>query len=187
MTDSSIPDLDAKPRKGLLKKLVLTVVGAAVLGIAGFIAGLFYAGGASAPAQQVLRLLEEAAAEADTPEGAQKVPKELPEEPVFQTSYYEFPDPLTTNLEGSRRFLQVGIGVSTQYDAAVIANVETHTMALRSDMLAVISGFTEEEVAGAEGRTRLATALMEAINARLERLEGFGGIEDVFFPSFVLQ
>jgi flagellar FliL protein len=60
-------------------------------------------------------------------------------------------------------------------------------MALRSDMLAVISGFTEAEVEGAEGRARLAAALRDAINARLEALEGFGGVEDVFFPSFVMQ
>ncbi|KGM88140.1 Flagellar basal body-associated protein [Roseovarius mucosus DSM 17069] len=111
----------------------------------------------------------------------------MPEAPVFETRYHEFPDPLTTNLKSSRRFLQIGVGVSTQYDESVIANVETHAMALRSDMLAVISGFAEEDVEGTAGREALAEALKTAINTRLEALEGFGGIEGVFFPSFVLQ
>ena len=56
-----------------------------------------------------------------------------------------------------------------------------------SDMLAVISTFTEEDLAGTEGRAKLSEALKAAINKRLEKAEGFGGVEDVFFPSFVLQ
>ncbi len=157
---------------------------------------MFHAGGGLSPAEEVLRLIDQgavslpataqgAAAEGEaTPE---RVPRPSPEESAFLTSYYEFPDALTTNLAGSRRFLQVQVGVSTQYDAQVIANIEQHAMAIRSDMLAVISGFPEEGVAGADGRAALAAALAEVINARLTRLEGFGGVEDVFFPSFVLQ
>jgi flagellar FliL protein len=60
-------------------------------------------------------------------------------------------------------------------------------MALRSDMLAVMSNFTEAEVEAEGGRARLSDDLKEAINTRLVGLEGFGGIEDVFFRSFVLQ
>jgi len=38
-----------------------------------------------------------------------------------------------------------------------------------------------------DGRERMAAALRDAINERLEAIEGFGGVEGVFFPSFVLQ
>lgn len=38
-----------------------------------------------------------------------------------------------------------------------------------------------------DGRDKLAAAMKDAVNKRLEELEGFGGIENVFFPSFVLQ
>ena len=103
------------------------------------------------------------------------------------TSYYEFPEPLTTNLKDSRRYLQLGIGLSTQYDQKVIDNVQTHALALQSDILAVISGFTEADVEGVAGREALAKAIEDAVNARLEKLEGFGGIQSVFFPSFVMQ
>jgi len=83
--------------------------------------------------------------------------------------------------------LQLGIGVSTQYDDTVMMNVEAHQLALRSIILGVISDFTEENVKGAAGREGLAAALRDAINAKLEALEGFGGVEEVHFTSFVLQ
>jgi flagellar FliL protein len=189
---------DAAPKKGGgVMRLLKLLLGSAVLVGAGFGGGYFYFANPLSPAQDMLRLIdpaEEAAAEADAhaTEGEgeaapKKLPKPVPEQELFVTSYYSFPDPLTSNLKDSRRFLQVQVGVSTQYDAQVITNVTTHTPALMSDMLAVISTFTEEDLAGTEGRAKLAAALMAAINKRLEKAEGFGGIEDVFFPSFVLQ
>jgi flagellar FliL protein len=83
--------------------------------------------------------------------------------------------------------LQVGIGVSTQYDDTVMMNVESHQLALRSAILGVISDFTEDDVKGATGRDKLAVALRDSINAKLEALENFGGVEEVHFTSFVLQ
>jgi flagellar FliL protein len=187
MSDAALPDLDGRPKGGRIKKLIIWLLAAVVLTGAGFGAGFYYAGDPLSPSQEVLRLIEKDAIEDDTAAGPQRVPREVPQTTQFETSYYEFPDSLTTNLKGSRRFLQVGVGLSTQYDTKVIENVERHTMALRSDMLVVISSFTEEEVEAEGGRERLSERLLEAINARLISLEGFGGIEDVFFRTFVLQ
>ncbi len=188
---SNIEPPDAPPRKGKMKRILGLTVGACVLAGAGFGAGTYMAGERPSPSDEVLRLLDRANSEENAmTDGAgepSKKVKALPEEELFQTSYYEFPDPLTTNLKGSRRFAQIGIGVSTQYDETVIQYVETHAMALRSDMLAILGGVSEEEITGKEGRDALAIQLRDAMNARLESLEGFGGIEDVFFPSFVLQ
>lgn len=191
MTDATLPDVNASPKGGFLKKLIRFVMMVALLAGGGFGAGLYFAGGRLSPSQEVLRLIEQDAADAEAAasaeSGPKKIPKDKPEEPTFQTSYFQFPDDLTTNLRDSRRFLQLNIGVSTQYDAQVITNLETHAMALRSDMLAVISSFSEEEVDGTKGREALSEALKLAVNARLEALEGFGGIEGVFFPTFILQ
>ena len=66
-------------------------------------------------------------------------------------------------------------------------NVARNEVALRSDMLAIVGTFSEEELQDKAGRDRLAEALRGAVNARLQQLEGFGGIEAVFFPSFILQ
>ena len=52
------------------------------------------------------------------------------------TIYYEFPGHLQQTW-GSRKMLQVGIGVSTQYDDTVMMNVESHELALRSTILGV--------------------------------------------------
>lgn len=189
MSDAALPDLDGRPKGGFFKKLITWLLATIVLAGAGFGAGFYYADAPLSPSQEVLRLIEKNAADAAAEEetGPMRVPREMPQTEQFETSYYEFPDALTTNLKGSRRFLQVGVGLSTQYDATVIANVERHAMALRSDMLGVMSGFTEEEVEAEGGRDKLSTRLKDAINARLLELEGFGGIEDVFFRTFVLQ
>ncbi len=171
-----------------MKALFLFILGCG-LAAGGFFAGQYVTRTTMSPADEVLRLIEETGPDGTyaREEEPQRVPRELPDAPLFVTQYYEFPDPLTTNLKGSTRFLQLGIGLATQYDQAVLGNVQTHEMALRSDMLAVLSTFTEEDVEGTEGREALSVALRDAINHRLEQLEGFGGIESVFFPVFVMQ
>jgi flagellar FliL protein len=113
--------------------------------------------------------------------------KETPEVDTFVTSYFEFDGNFTTNLRNSRKFLQLGVGVSTQYDESVIENVEMHQLALRSEILGTIGEFSEEEIQGKAGRDMLAVKMTEAVNAKLELLEGFGGIESVHFTSFMLQ
>ena len=129
---------------------------------------------------------EDAAANEDNG-SPQKQSKDAPEEEVFATIYHEFPGTFTTNLQGSRKMLQIGVGVSTQYDDTVMVNVESHQLALRSVILGVISEFTEEDVKGQVGRDALAAGLRVGINEKLEALEGFGGVEEVHFTSFVLQ
>ena len=94
---------------------------------------------------------------------------------------------MTTNLKNSRKFLQVGIGVSTQYDETVMENVDSHQLALRSEMLSVLSDFSVEQLQDKEGRQAVLDQLRDAMNAKLEELEGFGGVEGVHFTSFVVQ
>ena len=117
----------------------------------------------------------------------QKVSKETPVNETFVTSYYTFADNFTTNLNKSKQFLQISVGVSTQYDETVIENVEEHQMALRSEVLGVIGTYSVEDIDGKLGRDKLADSIMEAINVKLLDLEGFGGVEGVHFTSFVLQ
>ena len=141
--------------------------------------------------QIIERKMEEAdakkLAEEETDLGNSKVAKETPDEEVFVTTYFEFPGTFTTNLMNSRRFLQVGLGVSTQYDDTVMGNVEAHQLALRSEILNTMSEFSEDDVQGKDGREALAAGLRESINAKLVALEDFGGIQEVHFTSFVLQ
>ena len=137
------------------------------------------------PVEEELEEGEEMPEECMGPE--EKVSKEVPSEEYFETMYYEFPATLTTNLKGSRRFLQVGIGISTQYDETVIENIEAHMPALTAEILATLSDYTEEEVAGREARFALAEDLRTTMNTTLTGLEGFGGIEKVHLTSYVMQ
>ena len=201
------PADDGKKKKGgLVKILGLVGAGLGLVGV-GLGAGFFIFGNpAPTPSQEIESIIErklmesgqlappaeeEVAAEgeagAEGEGGPQLNVKEVPEVEVFVTSYYEFPGTFTTNLRNSRKFLQVGIGVSTQYDQTVISNVDSHQLSLRSEILGTIGEFTEEEIQGKSGRDALALRLQAAINAKLEVLEGFGGVEGVFFTSFILQ
>jgi flagellar FliL protein len=117
----------------------------------------------------------------------QKVSKDTPVNETFVTSYYTFADNFTTNLNKSKQFLQISVGVSTQYDETVIENVEKHQMALRSEVLGVMGTYSADDIDGKIGRDKLADSIKDAINLKLDDLEGFGGVEGVHFTSFVLQ
>ena len=187
---------DAEPKAGggLVKKLLIFGGGGLLLITIGLGAGyLIFGGGQPDPSEEIEEIIErkmqerEAAEEEVDNSTPQKMSKDTPEEEVFETIYHEFPGTFTTNLAGSRKMLQVGVGVSTQYDDTVMMNVESHQLALRSVILGVISNFSEDDVKGATGRDKLAAALRDAINGKLEVLENFGGVEEVHFTSFVLQ
>jgi flagellar FliL protein len=190
-------ETEAEPKAGggLIKKLAIFGGGGILLVAVGLGAGFLIFGSAQPdPSEEIEEIIErkmqeraEAEAASDNETEPSKQSKDTPEEEVFETIYHEFPGTFTTNLSGSRKMLQVGIGVSTQYDDTVMMNVESHQLALRSVILGVISDFTEDNVKGAVGREGLATALRDSINAKLEALEGFGGVEEVHFTSFVLQ
>lgn len=132
-------------------------------------------------------IIDEETGECVPDRGPEKVTKETPKKEVFQTLYYEIPGSMTTNLKGSRRFLQIGIGVSTKYDQEILDNVENHLTSLKADILAALSDYTEEMVEGREARKMLSNDLRDVINLKLEELEGFGGIEEVHLTSYVMQ
>ena len=195
-------------------KLILMIVGGIVLLGTGIGVGIFMGGGGDTdPSAEISQIIEkkenpessknedeenidEAAAdcaeeekdeEGNCPTGPKKIPKITPEEEIFATTYYEFPGNFTTNLKESKKFLQISLGVSTQYDEQVMANVDSHQLALRSEILTIMSTFSPTDIAGREGKQKLADSLKEGINNTLVKVEGFGGVENVHFTSFVLQ
>ncbi|MAI77242.1 MAG: hypothetical protein CBC25_08685 [Pelagibacteraceae bacterium TMED65] len=195
-------------------KLILMIVGGVVLLGLGIGLGIFLGGGDDTdPSAEISKIIEkkenpekeendnkkneeelaeecteeEKDEEGNCPTGPKKIPKITPEEEIFTTTYYEFPGNFTANLKGSKKFLQLSVGVSTQYDEQVMVNVESHQLALRSEILTIMSEFSSEDIAGKDGKYNLAEALKEGINEVLVKVEGFGGIENVHFTSFVVQ
>ena len=188
-------NIEPKKNRGILKILGFAFGGLFLVG-AGLGAGFFIFGSTQPdPSEEIEQIIERKMVEAEekkeadeeAEEGETKVAKETPEIDTFMTTYFEFPGTFTTNLMNSRRFLQVGLGVSTQYDDTVMANVEAHQLALRSEILNAISEFSESDIAGKNGREQLAKALTDAINNKLVALEDFGGVTEVHYTSFVLQ
>ena len=177
-----------------LLPIIIGAVGGIVLLLAGLALGFFlFSSPAADPSAEVDEIIEkntegeDEGDEEDDNTTPDKIALDTPENQVFLTTYYEFPGSFTTNLMNSRKFLQISVGVSTQYDDRVMVNVEAHQLALRSEILGTMSEFTEESIQGKAGRQALATSLQDAINTKLTVLENFGGIDEVHFTSFVLQ
>jgi flagellar FliL protein len=105
----------------------------------------------------------------------------------YASNYYAMEKEFTSNLSDSMHFVQVGIAVSTPYDDTVIENIKTNDIAVRSAILMTLSDTPEDQVFSAEGKEKMAKRLTAAINAVLKQKEGFGGISNVYFTSFVVQ
>ncbi len=201
---------------GIVKIAIFAGAGLVLLGIGLGIGALIFGGGSEPdPSAEVSEILEgknpekekkEETSEEDNTEEEGEIEMECVEnsdgeeecvpkkkvkkvnvEEKFLTTYYEFPGNFTTNLKESKKFLQITVGVSTQYDDEVMVNVESHQLALRGIILGVMSEYSEQDIAGREGKQILADAIKDALNIFLEDKEGFGGVEGIHFTSFVLQ
>ena len=196
-------EVEEEPKKSNLLKIIIFVVGGILLIAVGLGIGYFLFGGEPEPdpSAEVNQIIEGKEAEkkktedAENKEGEEegedgiikKNVKAIPEVDSYETTYFEFPGDFTTNLKGSRKFLQVSVGVSTQYDEKVMEVVDSHQLALRSEILSTISDFTEEDISGSDGKKKLSERLMVVLNKKLETLDEFPGIEDVYFTAFILQ
>ena len=196
-------EVEEEPKKSNLLKIIIFVVGGILLIAVGLGIGYFLFGGEPEPdpSAEVNQIIEGKETEkkktedTESKEGEEegedgiikKNVKAIPEVDSYETTYFEFPGDFTTNLKGSRKFLQVSVGVSTQYDEKVMEVVDSHQLALRSEILSTISDFTEEDISGSEGKKNLSKRLIEVLNKKLESLDEFPGIEDVYFTAFILQ
>ena len=196
-------EVEEEQKKSNLLKIIIFVVGGILLIAFGLGIGYFLFGGEPEPdpSAEVNQIIEGKEAEkkktedTENKEGEEegedgiikKNVKAIPEVDSYETTYFEFPGDFTTNLKGSRKFLQVSVGVSTQYDEKVMEVVDSHQLALRSEILSTISDFTEEDISGSDGKKKLSERLMVVLNKKLESLDEFPGIEDVYFTAFILQ
>ena len=105
----------------------------------------------------------------------------------YASTYYALEKDFTSNLQDSVHFVQVGVAVSTPYDDTVITNLKTNDIAVRSAILMALGDTTEEQVMSSDGKRQLQVRLAKAINDTLKQKEGFGGIGNVYFTSFVVQ
>src|SRR5574343_1410547 len=117
----------------------------------------------------------------------EKVKKDSPELTRYEYTYLQLEKDFIANLTGSRKVMSVQIAISTRYDQRVIDNVKKHDMALRATILDVMRQTVDAEISKPEFRKDLAAKVRDAMNSQLEKLEDFGGIEEVHFTSFLVQ
>ena len=105
----------------------------------------------------------------------------------YRTSYYNFTEDFTSNLKNSTGLVQVSLACSTRRDGRVLMWLKKHELAIRSEILVVIADTPEEDVYNPDGKQRLQKRLTDAINKVLVANEGFGGVDAVYFKSFLVQ
>lgn len=105
----------------------------------------------------------------------------------YRTAYYSFEEGFTSNLKDSPGLVQVSLAASTRHDGRVIQWLEMHELAVRSAILVELANTLEDDVYTVEGKERMQVRLAAAINRVLEEQEGFGGVENVHFRTFLVQ
>lgn len=105
----------------------------------------------------------------------------------YKTSYFTFSEEFTSNLRDSDALVQIAIACSTRRDGRVLMWLKKHELAIRSAMLNVIADTPEEDIGSLAGKEKLQKRLTAAINQVLTREEGFGGVDQVYFKSFLVQ
>ena len=193
MADEEI-EVEGKKKSPLIKIIVIALV--AILLLVGTAVGTLFVTGFfdkkdTIAAEEALKNLESSAANkagANPADAApQKVAKESPELQRFENSYMELEKPLVSNLTNTRKVIQLNLAIMTHYDERVFKNAKKHEFALRSVALDVMRQMTEADLAKPEFRKDLAAKIREEMNSVLQKYEDFGGIEEVYFTSFVVQ
>jgi flagellar FliL protein len=194
MSDAEVEvEGEGKKKSPLVKIIIFAVAGIVVL--AGTIVGTMFLTGFfdRKDIHEMEKRLAELEAKAnegkedDKEKGPQKVAKESPELTRFENSYMELEKPLVSNLTGTRKVIQVNLSIMTHYDERVFKNVKKHEPALRSAALDAMRQSTEADLGSPDFRKNLALKIRDEMNAVLTKYEDFGGIEEVFFTSFVVQ
>ncbi len=193
-------DKESKPKKkggGMLMKVALPVVllGAGGGGVYGLVAAGVIGGGGEAKVKEdnnpkLVRKGEEdpyAPKKEGEGEGEAGAAVDGDGGSEFKTSYFTFTEEFTSNLKNSDALIQTSLACSTRRDGRVLIWLKKHELAVRSALLNVIADTPEEDIASVEGKERLQKRMTAAINAVLTKEEGFGGVDEVYFKSFIVQ
>lgn len=105
----------------------------------------------------------------------------------YRTVYFSFAEDFTSNLKDSEALIQLSLAASTRRDYRVILWLKKHELALRSAVLAVMADTPEVDIQTSQGKAHLQQRLTAAINKVLTDAEGFGGVDAVYFKTFIVQ
>lgn len=193
---------DAPPKKSKLKTLLVVGGGALALLGAGVGAGFVFSSSLAheGPSEDPNRpkLVERGNEPSGGGEGEDKAPvvkvgsvsvasdKVAVDPRKYEVTYIPLEQPFTANLANGG-IVQVGLSFATYYDHRVVENVERQTVPIRSAALMVLSEQDPAVISTPAGKQMLQRQLTDATNLVLRQKEGFGGIDNVYFTSLVVQ
>ncbi len=162
-------------KKGSKGKIIVIILAALLLLGGGAGAGLYFIG-ALGPEEKV-------ASEDD-----EDYEEEEEEETRAEAIYVDLHPAFTVNLQGKSkaRFLQASVQVLTR-EPQVEEQIKQHSPMIRNKLVMLFSGKTSQELRTIEGKEALQNEARSAIDGVLKAENGKGGVEAVFFTSFVMQ
>lgn len=190
-------DLDveaAAPAKksGRMKWIIIGVLGVVLL-IGALVGVLYFAGIIGGAGADEAAADEEVAAQADHEGKGGKADK--PEKgkagkggPKAPPIYHPMEPPFVVNFTAAAdvRFMQVSLQVSSR-DPLVIDAVKEHTPAIRNGLVMLFTGQDPVVLNTREGKEKLLKECLDEVNRVLKEQTGSGGVENVYFTSFVMQ
>lgn len=195
MSDAKKDDAAVPKKKGGKKKLIIMVVGGLMLAGGGVAGGMFAAGMGIGGAHANGPVRDKNAPELETREGQKPheadefkaVGSFVPDPKVYKPSYYTMEQNFTSNLRDTDGIVQVALGMSTFYDHKVTDALKDNDMPLRSAALAVLANSDSLSLSTPQGKAQLQSQLKDAMNKVLIDKTGYGGVDSVYFTSFIIQ
>jgi flagellar protein FliL len=195
---------EEKPKGGKMKKIIMMAVAAIIMIGGGVGAGLYASGKLGAaehkedPNRPKLVARSEEPQEAAEGEAGKEAPPKVgtvsvendlikPDPRKYEITYIPIEQNLTANLADGQGFVQVGLSLATYYDGKLVANIKRQIIPIRSVVLMTLSEQDGTVLASTQGKQQLQQLLTKAINRVLREKEGFGGVDNVYFTSLVVQ
>lgn len=187
-------ETETEPKKkkgGMVKKLLIPLVLVVVLGGGGAAGGFFAAGmiggGEHEDPNAPKVVLKDGSTVSAKAAGLKQVASGDHMDAKFKVTYFPIEEPFTANLRGDTGFAQMSLAVSTYFDEKVTAALTEHNIAVRSAVLMSISEFDAMSLESMQGKEQLKGEIKKVINETLTEKTGFGGVEDIYFTSLVVQ
>ena len=187
-------ETEGKKKSGFMMKLLMGIglIGAGGGGAFGLVQAGIIGGGEHEKEDNTPKLIRKGDTDPFAPKGDDKEGAATAEVfgdggSKYATSYYAFTDDFTSNLKNSDALLQVALACSTRRDGRVLMWLKKHELAIRSSMLEVLADTPEADIYTLPGKENLRKRLTAAINGELTKTEGFGGVDAVYFRTFIIQ
>jgi len=177
-------ELDLDVEEGAVKKeqsgkmiLVLVAVLVVVLLGGATVATLYFTG--------VIGGKEEVASAEGDESGEEQAEAEAPKQPQV---YHPLDPAFVVNFgeDSDVRFMQIKLQVAAR-DPVVIDRIREHTPAIRNNLVMLYSNQDPATLNTREGKETLRAQTLEEVQKVLEEQTGEGGVENVYFTSFVMQ